>query len=248
MKSVCSFGEPMHVLNNLETGAVRCVFSSAPLATIQSLLAWGTTRPDGERIVVCEVDLSRPVYSIVDDFVDSLARAALAVWPDWYDSANFFVQCDESSLQSALDRLASSRAARHLRSVLRPWVLRAASMCRINTPPVVSDVSPTVQLQQLSLAIANSDLTLVVRVLTANETESIGLLGLARNLEWLSRHVSARIVAVLPVAWSGRAELDCISWDYRTVDKAEPIHPEADSALDGTSGGGQPDSRPATPE
>jgi very-short-patch-repair endonuclease len=222
----------MHVLENLVPGAVRCVFSSAPLATISSLLAWGTTRPDGERIAVCDVDPSRQVYEIIDDLVGSLARSALAVWPDWYGCPNLFMRCDESSLQSALDRLASGRAASRQRSVLRPWVLRAASMCRVNSPPVMSDFSPTVQVQQLSLAIASNDLTLVVRALPANEPESIGLLGLARTLEWLSRHGSARVVAVLPAAWSGRAELDGISWERRTIDEAAPILPEVDPSLD----------------
>jgi hypothetical protein len=222
----------MYVLDNLATGAVRCVFSSAPLATINSLLAWGTTRPDGERIAVCEVDLFRPVYEIINGVVGSLARAALAVWPDWYDSANVFMQCDEPSLQSALDRLASGGAARRQRSVLRPWVLRAASLCRGNTPPVVSDFSPTVQLQQLSLAVAHNDLTLVVRALPANQVDSTSLLGLARILEWLSRNGSARVVAVLPAAWSERAELDSISSEYRTIDEAEPMRAEADSSVD----------------
>jgi hypothetical protein len=42
-------GTPMHVLDDLPTGTVRCVFSSSALVTINSLRAWGTTRPDGER-------------------------------------------------------------------------------------------------------------------------------------------------------------------------------------------------------
>jgi hypothetical protein len=222
----------MHVLDDLVTGAVRCVFSPAPLATINSLLAWSTTRPDGERIAICEVDLLRPVHEIIDDLVRSLARAALAIWPDWYDSANLFMQCDESSLQSALDRLASGRAARRQRSVLRPWVLRAASLCRANTPPVVLDFSPAVQLKQLSLAVANNDLTLVVRPSPENHVDSTSLLGLARILEWLARNGSARVVAVLPAAWSERAELDGISWECRTIDQAEPLRPEVDSSLD----------------
>jgi hypothetical protein len=136
----------MYVLENFETGAVRCVFSTAPQATIKSLLAWGTTRPDGERVAVCEVDVSRPVYAIIDDLVCSLAKAALAVWPDWYGSANLFMKCDESSLQSTLDRLATGYAASRQRFVLRLWLFRAVSMCWANVPPVVSDFSPTVQM------------------------------------------------------------------------------------------------------
>jgi hypothetical protein len=89
-------------------------------------------------------------------------------------------------------------------------------MCWANAPPVISDFSPTVQLQQLALAIGDRNLVLIVRVVHADEPESTGLLGLARNLEWLSRHVSARVIAVLPAAWSGRAELDGISWECQT--------------------------------
>jgi len=41
------------------------------------------------------------------------------------------------------------------------------------------------------------------------------LLSLARNLEWLTRQVPARIVAVLPSAWAERAELDSVGWESR---------------------------------
>lgn len=105
-------------------------------------------------------------------------------------------------------------------------------MCRGSKPPVVSDFSPTIQLQQMALAIASNELTLAVRPLSAQEPDSVGLLSLARNLEWLSRNASARVAVVLPAVWSERAELDCISWEYRTVEEAEPIRPELSSALD----------------
>ncbi len=178
-----------------------------------------------------EVDLLRPFHEIINDVVRSLARAALAVWPDWYDSADLFMRCDEPSLQGAFDRLASRGAARRQRSVLRPWVLSAAALCRANTAPVLSDFSPTVQLQQLSLAIAHNDLTLAVRAVSENSVDSTSLLSLARILEWLSRNGSARVVAVLPAAWSERAELDSISWDCRTIE-AEPMRTGADSLHD----------------
>ena len=50
------------------------------------------------------------------------------------------------------------------------------------------------------------------------------------TLEWVSRHLSAHVVAVLPVGWAGRAELDGISWGYRTVDetRADPSTTGAD--------------------
>lgn len=111
----------MHILDDLENGTVRCVFSSMPLETINDLLTWGTTRPDGERVVVCAVDASRPVYEAIEELVGALANAALTVWPDWYGAAGLFVRCDERSLQSVLDRRASSRAATRQRFVLRPW-------------------------------------------------------------------------------------------------------------------------------
>jgi very-short-patch-repair endonuclease len=222
----------MNALDNLVSGAVRCIFSSAPLATLKSLLAWGKTRPDGERMAVCEVDLSQPTYEIIDNLIRSLANAALAVWPDWYDCPNLLIRCDEASLQSALDRLASRGVAGSHRSVLRPWVLRAIPMCRLNTPPVVSDISHSVQLQQLSLAIANNDITLLVRPSPDSDPEPTSLLAFGKNLEWLSRQVSACVVVVLPASWFGRPELDCISWEYRTVDDAEHTTPEAESSLD----------------
>lgn len=222
----------MHILDDLENGTVRCVFSSMPLETITDLLTWGTTRPDGERVVVCAVDASRPVYEAIEELVGALANAALTVWPDWYGAADLFVRCDEHSLQSVLDRRASSRAATRQRFVLRPWVARAVSLCRVNSPPVVSDFSHTIQLQQLALALADSDLTLVVLALPTSEPAPSDLLGLARTLEWVSRYLSARVVAVLPVGWVGRAELDGVSWECRTVDETRAARSATGADLD----------------
>lgn len=70
---------PMHVLDDLPTGTVRCVFSSAPLVTMNSPRARGTTRPDGERVAVCEADATRPVHEVIEALVRSRAKAVLTV-------------------------------------------------------------------------------------------------------------------------------------------------------------------------
>lgn len=220
----------MDAIENLEVGAVRCVFSSDPPATIKSLLAWGKTRVVGERVAVCDVDISRPIYAVTDDLVCSLAKAALAVWPDWYDGELDFQKCDETSLQAALDRFAANRVANRQRSILKSWLSRAVTECRANMPPVIDGFSSTVQLQQLALALADRDLTLIVRVMPAAAApDSTALIGLSRNLEWASRHVTARVVAVLPAAWSGRAELDGVTWESRYID-VEMEHVDASEA------------------
>ena len=222
----------MHSVDDLATGAVRCVFSSAPQETTSELLTWGTTRPEGERCVVCALDVSRLVSVVVEPLISALADAALTVWPDWYGAADLFARSDEQSLQLALDRFASGRAATRQRSILRPWVERAASLCRMSAPPVVANFAPRVQLQQLSLALAGSDLTLVVRALATSELESAALLGLSRTLEWVARHLRARVVAVLPLVWIGRPELDGISWGCVTADEAHGGRAAADTDLD----------------
>lgn len=212
----------MQLLNNVAPGTVRCAFSSAPLTTIKRLLAWGSSRPDGDRIVVCEVDLTKPVFEIVHDLVSSLAQAALAVWPDWYDRPDLFSPCNESTWQSNLDQFASSRAANVQRFVLRSWVQRAIPMCRAGQPPVLKEFSSAIQIQQLAFAVADRDVALVVRVVAPESPEPAALLGLARNLEWLSQQVAARIVAVVSSSWYKRTELDCISWECQIVDETEP--------------------------
>lgn len=219
----------MHVIDDLAPRSVRCVFCSAPPETINDLLVWGATRPDGERVAVCEVNISRPVPEVIKGLVCSLATIALTVWPDWYGATELFVRGDERSLQTVLDRLASADAAARQRSVLRSWVVRAAPLCRARAVPVVPGFSPTIQLQQLALAIADRDLTLVVRA-SPNAPESAALFGLARTLEWASRHLSARVVAVLPIGWAGRPELDGISWGGRTVDEPRADRSAADAA------------------
>lgn len=221
----------MHILDELAAGTVRCVFSSAPPATVERLLAWSGTRPDGERVVVCDIDPGGPASEAPDDFVRALARAALAVWPDWYGQPDLFARCDEASLQPALDRLAG-RAAGLQRSVFRPWVLRAATQCRAGVAPFVPGFAPTTQLQQLARAIAADALTLVVQARPAAEPEPVGLLALARNLEWVARHTAARVAAVLPVGWAARAELDGVSWDCRTDAEAAPGDAGPGAALD----------------
>lgn len=228
----------MNFLDSLAVGAVRCVFSTAPAVTIRRVLAWGRSRTDGDRIAICDADLSRPVSAMIDSFVASLARAAMTVWPDWYGRSNAFAECDEASLQSIIDRLATIRETSLQRSVLRPWLLAAVSMARMNELPILPDFSAAVQLQQLALAIADRELVLMARAASVGEPEPTGLLGLARNLEWLSRHVPARIAAVLPAVWAGRPELDGMTWECLTVDEADeageanPFCVETESPLD----------------
>lgn len=222
----------MRIIDDLAPGRVCCVFSPLPLETVDHLLAWGTARPDGERVAVCAVDAARPVAAVVEGLVGALARAALAVWPDWYGAADLFGLCDEHSLQAALDRLASGRAAVRHRSVLRAWVTRAAPLCRAGAPPVLAEFSPAVQLQQLSLALAAGDLTLVVRAVPADEPGPTELLGLARTLEWVARQLPARVVAVLPVAWAGRPELDGVAWGAHSVDGSPADGPATGTDLD----------------
>ena len=211
----------MNLLDSLAVGAVRCVFSTAPAVTVRRVLALSRSLTDGERLVVCDGDMSRTVSAMIDGFVESLARAATTVWPDWYGQRDGFAECDEASLQPMIDSLASVREARKQRSVLRSWLLRAVPMVRADQLPIVPELSPAVQLQQLALAIADRDLVLVVHAVSVGEAESTGLLGFARNLEWLSRHVPARIVAVLPAAWARLPELDGITWDCRIVEESE---------------------------
>lgn len=209
---------PMLMFNDIGTGEVRCLFSHSPLATTKELLTLSSSRPEGERTVVCEVDPNLLLAKVIDGFVSSLAQAALAVWPDWYDQSGLFARCSESTWQATLDQLASRRAASHHRTVLRAWLQVAAAKCSHGQPPIAADFLPAIQIQQLSLALADKELLIVIRSVDCEIPESGQLLGFSRGIEWLSQQVPARIVAVLPAAWHGRPELDSVTWNCQIVD------------------------------
>lgn len=224
----------MDIFESLLAGAVQCLFSTDPATTVRRTVALGKSGRDGDRLVVCDVDVGRTVATMIDGLVESLAQAALAVWPEWLGQSDAFAECDEDSLQPLMDRLASIREARRQSSVLKSWLMRAAAMARANRPPVLPGFSASVQLQQLSSVIADHELVLVVHAASACDPNSSGLLGLARSLEWLARHVPARIVAVLPVDWAGRPELEGITWKSRTVEEPEaaPSRGQMETSLD----------------
>lgn len=224
----------MDIFESLLPGVVRSLFSTDPGTTVRRIVTLGKGGRDGDRLVVCDVDVVWPVATMIDGFVESLAQAALVVWPEWLGHGDAFAECDEDSLQPLMDRLASIREARRQRSVLKAWLVRAAAMARANRPPVLPEFSASVQLQQLSSVIADHELVLVVHAASAYDPNSSGLLGLARSLEWLARHVPARIVAVLPVDWAGRPELEGITWESRTFEEPEaaPSRGQGETSLD----------------
>ena len=66
-------------------------------------------------------------------------------------------------MQSIIDRLATIRENGSQRSVLRPWLLAAVSMTRMNELPILRDFSAAAQPHQLALAIADRAIILVAR-------------------------------------------------------------------------------------
>jgi len=216
----------MHFLDQLSVGQVRCVFTSQPRTREDELLAWGAELPEGERVVVCEVNAADPVAVILDGFVTCLARASLAVWPDWYGCIGLFAPRDEQALQGILDQITNRRVASMRHAVLMTWLSRAAASCRAGALPVVGELSPTVQVQQLAGTLAETALVIGIRVECPRQPAPGCLAGLARAVEWLSQQVSARLIVFLPTELLGANEFDNISWNHRVVgDLVEPDRP-----------------------
>lgn len=212
------------ILSSVAAGGVRLVMGEAVGEALEALARLSREELQGARLLVVVWDDLPPYEQLLEDALDQLALAALAFWPDWYESSPAPPGAAPTS------ELVHERAvaAGLVREVLPAWLQRAAADCRRGAPPRWKhDFTATAEARQLALALGDRTCRLVL-VLRCAPSQPGRLLGLARTAEWLARETRLPVL-VLTGGDAGRSpELDSISYQAvaLTVDQ-EPPAPSA---------------------
>lgn len=91
-----------------------------------------------------------------------LARIALRLWPDWYDTTLDVPREDSDAVAlSALDAIAIQAGRRH-HGVNLSWLQRAARAVHESRLPLTQDIAPSVQIAQLAKVISPTGLVLLL--------------------------------------------------------------------------------------
>jgi hypothetical protein len=151
------------------------------------------------RAVACIWSELPSVAEMLDEILDRLAHAAIALWPHWYGRSD--LEQDESCCTTG------DGAGQ----ILVPWYNAAAARCRESQLPRFVGFARAVQAQQLTLAISPSRLIITLDV----EDESASterLLGLAKGAEWLALNTSSPVLVLIPDSLGKSFALDPISF------------------------------------
>jgi len=172
----------------------------------------------GFRLVAIRYDLVPPARALIDDAIDRLADAALALYSPENDDDN------DNNNDAPLHR-----------DVSIPWRKAARELLRQGKPPRPRGFLPALQAAQLAPLLDPSPLLLAL-VVHDEAPAPEALLGLARVAEWLANKTGARVVLVVPESLASSPALDSVNFDSTHVRAREPASVE-------TGGGASSESR-----
>lgn len=162
----------------------------------------------------------------LDEIRNALADAARTLWPNWYLAAETRFSSSEPSA-SDLDEVASHVGSR-VAGASSSWLKQATKLCKSGQSPIVEQMAAAEQVRQLALAIDPNRLTFALSVL-ADEATPARLRGLAHAAEWLAVESRAKTLLLLPERWSGRRELDHVTYGAITLTRDEITPPPAEN-------------------
>ena len=202
-----------------EVLVVRCADVGEALGELETTAERETCE---SRFVVCAWQKLPKVSSIIGDALDMLAKAALALWPNWYGRSRQPGFENGIAAEDLLADLATIGALRDgRRDVLAPWLRASVARCRRGETPRPSGFADSIQAAQLALAIEPRQLLLLLCV--TEEAPRSGLLyGLARAAEWLARETAAGLMVLIPAEIGEAGELDSINFNTVCFSGPEP--------------------------
>lgn len=162
------------------------------------------------------------IGAAIEFLVHALAGLALARWPDWYGEPAPFSQPDADTGTDAdrdapaIDRLGATKP-----NLNRVWVLQAVLRCRTGERPTLRQFTPAIQLQQLTLALAQPELVLLLALEVADATPE-ELHCFARVAAWVASETGLRVAAFVPEVYRSASELDPISYGAINLDQLFP--------------------------
>lgn len=188
----------------------------SPAATRDRLL--GEPVSAGGRTVTVTLETLLPATEVSAHFCRSVARSALALWPNWYDgrlnSGFALSQASDTALAAA------ATSAEREWEVGLAWLRGAILACSRGALPLPGGFTDIDHLCQLAMVFGRHPRLLVTVPEQAPRVERLD--ALARFLVGLSEKTSFRVEFIVPAALAGSADLDPVNY---------PIAPPASAAL-----------------
>lgn len=198
------------LLDGIRPGEVQLVRCGDVAEVIARLTDGSEQEGLSNRIVVCHWKELPETGKILRLAIESLARTALAIWPNWYgkqsDDAIEDFECVSEQLPHG---------------VCPAWIGAAAARCRCGLIPVPPKFAMPAQAAQLALAIEPERLCFVLAQSGHSEDDS-QLLGLARAAEWLAMQTQSRVAVLVPDALASAATLDSINFKTACISTVAP--------------------------
>lgn len=222
------FPTAIAVLANLAAGEIRLATSPSVDDTVSRLTTLAPDELRGGRVVMLVWDRLPPHSFILDEAIDQLAQAALALWPEWYLAEPSFDGAD-STVSSLAERMRSAGLGRY---VLTHWLRLADKACRTKRAPRwEKEFTSEVECRQLALALGEQACRLVLAVRAADQDDA-ALRGLARAAEWLARETRMPLLVLVPADFGDSTELDSISFGKvalagEAIPDLVPLEPKA---------------------
>ena len=180
--------------------------------------------PDASRpaVALCLRPAPTPDRVIVQA-VDSLAEAALRLWPFWWRSLRFIEGRD--TLAQLAAAVAARQAAREIPGVSSRWAEAAARRAAFGHAPRIAGYELAQELSQLA-RVLGGELRLLVDV--GNPGLWPRPEALVHALEWIAAHADAAVVALFPDLPALRPPFDRILYNARMVTGAAeaPVSPQ----------------------
>ena len=217
-------------LTQISGGEVKAFLCTHVIEAISHLELSEVASSIDRKVVVQTWERLPEHEAVLDDILQALAKVTLAIWPMWYGQEGTFHSSGESTLEEALlnqFKLQELQATRQ--DVCVPWLKAAVNACRLGKLPVFQSFSRTVQVSQLALAIAPTDLVIILAVCDRHPQE-YRLLSLARASTWLAQETKARVAVLMPEELAEQRELDSIL--YGAIALPSWAQPTAGSATE----------------
>ena len=215
-------------------GSIRALLTADPITTLRSDRLLGAVEEASLRVTAIPLNRFSAMADIREQVLHVLARAALAIWPDWYETTSFVCGNRPSSMaprtgmDTVLDNAMRTKAQT---GIVDAWLKTSVTLCTEGRLPLPPGFPSPVQVQQLCLAIDPQRL-LIMLVLPGPIPDDDALTSLAREAKWLCRQTRSRIAALLPEAIQGRKALDAVLTDVvRLPSESASLHRPASHDL-----------------
>ena len=194
-------------LDKVESGRPASVFTDDVADTHNALQQSAESQAEPARVVTLSWQRVPALGNELGLLVTALAKATLELYPSLYG----LTQTTEERWAASDLETAAHEVTRRIPPVLGAACRQILAACHQGEAPSIKRLSNSEQVRQLALAIEPDRLVLLIAVHDA-EASKTSLRALAQGAEWLAANTQARVILVLPSAFSTDSVLDHVTY------------------------------------